>query len=321
MRTQKKEEQMRKLALLVSVLVVFAFGTSAWASLTNGSLSTPTIFDSSAYPVQPYSARTPVANPPGGLSATAAWDQYGMLLNWNITDNSNGTYTYKYYFGPGWYPATQPTSGSADDPYVANKNMLAWDIQLGSGITNVDQLSSVSWNVYQFDGQKIGSGTATHWDSYVDPDTGNVLNTIVASGNATVLNIGNLQGKTGHKSAGYKTQDLFYGLRWLMPRDDSSIPIWNTNANFDLTFTSTYAPGWGDFFANSDQTKANNDYSEVVAFDGTFDATGKLIATWSNAVAVAGGVPPAPVPVPPSILLLGSGLLGMGVFKRRKIEV
>jgi hypothetical protein len=285
--------------ILAVIILGLSFGSKAWGqgNLVSGSLSTPVLFDMSSYSIQPSTARTPVADVPNGLSATAAWNQYGMRLNWSVVDNGNGTYTYRYYFGPGWYPPTQPaggTGGSTVDPYVTNKNILVWDIQLGAGITSLSQLSGLTWNAYQFDGAKIGSGTATHWDSYVDPDTGDVIDTIMASGDATVLKIADLTGKTGHRSAGYLTQNLFHGLQWSIPRDDSFIPIWNTDVNFDLTFASTYAPGWGNFFANSDQTKANNDYSEVVAFDGTFDATGKSIDTLSNGVTAAGGLETTP---------------------------
>jgi hypothetical protein len=314
----EQEEQMKKLALLISILVVFTSGTSAWASLYNGSLSTPLLYDSAAYPIQPQSARTPIAAP-GGLSATAAWNDFGMRLDWSVTQNANNTFTYHYYFGPGWYPPTQPTSGSGLDPYVTNKQINALDIQLGSTMTMAD-ISNATWNVYQFDGQKVGSGTATNWANYVDPDTGNVLSTATAIGAGTLLNVKDLVGATGHRSVGYNMNNtLFHGIQWLMPIDPvTNAGMWNTNVNFDLTFTSTYAPGLGNFFANSNRTGSNNDYSEVVAFDGLFDATGRSIASLSNAVTVAGGA--APVPIPPSVLLFGSGLSGLFFFRRKKIE-
>jgi hypothetical protein len=311
---------MKKFVALVGMLVVFAGSSGAWADLYSGSLSTPLLYDSSSYPVQPYSARTPIANAPGGLAATAAWDQYGMKLDWHVTDNGNGTYTYNYKFGPGWYPPSQPTSGSTDDPYVTNKEILAWDIQLGASLTMAD-ISNAAWNIYQYDGSKIGSGTATTWTSY-DPATGAVLSSSSDYSSAfTLLKIGDLKGLTGtgQPASGHTANNLFYGLQWVMPIDpDLNLAIWNTDTSFDLTFTSTFAPGLGNFFANSSRTKANQNYTDVVAFDGTFDATGKSIATWANSVTVAGGA--APVPIPPAVFLFGSGLSGLFFLRRKKIE-
>lgn len=325
---------MRKLTLIIGLLAVLVCGTSAWGSLYSGSLSTPILFDSTVYVGEPppeYAYRTPVANPPGGLSATAAWAQYGMKLSWNVSNNGNGTYTYNYHFWPGWEPATNgPVGGGGGsgggNPYVTNKEVLAFDVQLGPTMTMAN-ISNATWNAYEYNGARIGSGTATSWINY-DAATGAIISQSsdydpvdYSSYNFSNLKVANLKGKTGNYTAGYLTQNLFRGLQWFMPKDpDTGNNLWKTDINFDLTFTSTYAPGWGNFFTNSGQTGANNDYSEVVAFNGTFNATGQSIATWSNAVAVAGGTAPAPVPVPPSVLLFGSGLSGLFFIRRKKIE-
>lgn len=303
------ERTLRKI-FTVSVLLItclIATHVEGAGNLFSGSLSTPILFDSSVYvgePAPDYSNRVPVANPPGGLSATAAWSQYGMKLYWNVTDNGNGTYTYFYHFWPGWEPATNgPTGGGGGgtgNPYVTNKEVQGFDLQLGAIMAMAD-IVNPSWNVYQYNGGRIGSGTANSWINY-NPDTGSIISQSsdyspdnYPTYNYNVMKVANLKGKTGNATAGYLIQNLFSGLQWLMPKDpDTGSNIWKADINFDLTFTSTYAPGWGNFFTNSGQTGSNNNYTEVVAFDGTFDSTGKSIATWSNIVSTPGTPTDAP---------------------------
>ncbi len=300
---------MRNLAFLFGAILVVSIGSNSWADLTSGSLSTPILFDSSVYVAgtpTPYADRTPVADPPGGLTATAAWDQYGMRLDWSVTQVSAGMYEYHYYFGPGWYPPTNGSGGGGSgkgNPWVTNKSITAWDIQLGSGMTMADIIDP-TWNVYRFNGNRIGSGTATSWTTY-NTLTGEVLET----GTADILAVGELLGETGNATDGYTLRQLFHGLRWFDPMDPNSPGnfVYPDDVNFDLTFMSTYAPGWGNFFANSTQTGSNNDYSDVVAYN----------PFGSNTVSVAGGL--APVPLPPSVLLFGSGLSGLFLFGRKRV--
>lgn len=323
---------MRKLALLIGIIMVFACGSSAWASLTSGSLSTPLLYDSTSYGKQPQSTRTPVANAPGGLVGIAAWYDFGMKLDWNVTNNNNGTYTYQYLFGPGWYPATNPKA--SDDgtiqPYVTNKNITAFDIQLGAGITSLSQLTNLTWNVYQFNGPntgtgllgRVGTGDATSYQK-CNPLTGALAGSKV---NTSLLSIGNLKGETGYTNQDtldeyYITSDLFHGLQWANPAP-GGIFVFSSDINFELTFTSTLAPGQGNFFANSTRTGGNNNQSDVVAYNSSDTGYNPYALDvpvhFSNAVTVAGGA--APVPIPPSVLLFGSGLSGLFFFRRKKIE-
>lgn len=312
---------MKKSILLIAITLLLTCVSSGWAALTSGSLSTPVLYDATAYGLAS-GERTPVSNAPGGLVATAAWYQYGMRLDWTVTQNSDSTYTYDYKFGPGWYPKSNPKG----DPYVTNKQITTFDIQLGSDMTMAD-LIDPQWKVYSFSGNLLGSGTASQYTK------GGITT------QATLLTIGNLTGETGYSTAvyqaghegdpnfitnwipNYTSSQLFYGLQWQNLMDAYQNFIFNDDITFELSFKSTKAPGWGNFFVNSWQAGANNNYSDVVAYDSS--ATGYdpsalgLPVNFSNSVAIAGG-DPAPVPLPPAVLLFGSGLGSFALLRRRK---
>ncbi|MEA5112567.1 MAG: PEP-CTERM sorting domain-containing protein [Geobacteraceae bacterium] len=318
---------MKKIILMLGILMVFACGTSSWADLMSGSLSTPILYDSTAYGIQPQSARPTVASTPGGLVSTAAWYDFGMRLDWTVTQNTDNTYTYHYLFGPGWYPATNPkaTEDGSIQPYVTNKNITAFDIQLGAGITSLSQLTNLTWNIYQFNGPngslvgRVGTGTATTYQK-CNPTTG-AAGAVV---NTPLLSIGDLTGEIGYTNQDtleefYTTSSLFHGLQWLNPLSNGNW-VFSNDITFELTFTSTLAPGLGNFFTNSTRTGGNNNQSDVIAYDSTDTGYSPNMLTGninlSNAVTVAGGA--APVPIPPSLLLFGSGLSGLFFFRRRK---
>jgi hypothetical protein len=289
--------RVKRKATLLGVLIVFIFGANAWASLASGSLSTPILFDSSCYTKPPtsYENRIPVADPPGGLTASAAWDQYGMRLDWEVSSNGDGTYTYDYFFGPGWYPSD---NGTKSNPWVTNKQIVALDLQLGAGMT-MGNIIDPTWFAYDYKKTLLGYGTAAQY-TFIDQTTQAETTT-----SAVVIAVGELNGKTGNGTDGYVMNQLFHGLRWLDPIDPvTNGYVFSDDVNVRLSFKSALAPGWGNFFANSTQTGAERNFTEVAAYN-PFN---------SNTVSTPGG---APVPLPPSILLLGSGLLGMGVFRRR----
>jgi hypothetical protein len=284
---------------IVAIMLILTFGTSAWADLYEGSLSTPILFDMSSFttPPTPYDERTPLENTPGGLTATAAWDQYGMRLDWSVTRNTDNTYTYSYYFGPGWFP---PNNGTKSNPWITNKQITALDLQLGNFVTMAD-ISAVAWSVFDYKNTLLGYGTADQY-SFIDQTTH-----IETTGSAAVMNVGDLKGNTGNAVDGYTSHSLFHGLQWINPMENGNF-VFSNDVNLILTFESATAPGWGNFFANSTQTGSERNYEDVVAYD-PFN---------SNTVSVPGG---APVPVPPAILLFGSGLVAMGVLRRRKSVV
>ncbi|MEA5112570.1 MAG: Ig-like domain-containing protein [Geobacteraceae bacterium] len=272
--------------------------------LSSGALSTLILYDDRSFGITDSTLRPKVDPVPGGLVATAAWYDWGMKLTWTVSANDDGTYTYHYYYGPGWYPANNGTGGGGSgtgNPYVTNKQVTAWDLQIGSSMTLADIIDPV-WNVYQFNGARVGSGNATSWTRY-NPSTG----AVAASGAAEMLMVSDLTGETGFTDPAtseerYITNTLFHGLQWLNPTSGGNF-VFSNCVNFDLTFKSSSPPGWGNFFTNSTRTGSNNNYSDVVAYNSSatgYDSTALDIpVTFNNTVSTPG------TPIPSSAVAIG----------------
>jgi len=94
-----------------------------------------------------------------------------------------------------------------------------------------------------------------------------------------------------------------------------------TTASWDYDFTGTGPPqNWEliwDAYSSSTSTPGTFVTGEIVqVIDGVLQAgpTGEGVYFTSGPI-----IPPTPTPVPPSVLLLGSGLFGLGLLGRRKI--
>ncbi len=88
----------------------------------------------------------------------------------------------------------------------------------------------------------------------------------------------------------------------------------NSYKDFTLSFNSQDAPMWGSFFGYAGST---NNFGTALVYNTQFGvATGSAIGDGNN-----GGyllTPGAPVPEPGTICLVGGGLLGMIIVKRKK---
>jgi len=101
-----------------------------------------------------------------------------------------------------------------------------------------------------------------------------------------------------------------YGIKWGLATDTT---------DFTLTLVSTRAPMWGDFYAK-DGTEYQGSL-DIYAYNAEFGNDTEASIENGN----AGGWVLVPdtttsVPEPATMLLLGSGLIGLAVFGRKKIR-
>ena len=91
---------------------------------------------------------------------------------------------------------------------------------------------------------------------------------------------------------------------------------WSPDA-FGFSLTTDRSPVYGNFYAKNGQTSGDH----VVAWNNAFDRSfsGDLEDPVNFIIRPNGEVPSNPVPEPATIILLGAGLFGFGVFKRKSL--
>ncbi|NVN92026.1 MAG: hypothetical protein HXX11_15700 [Desulfuromonadales bacterium] len=94
-----------------------------------------------------------------------------------------------------------------------------------------------------------------------------------------------------------------------------------TFKDFYISYNSVFAPLWGNFYADAGST---NNFGEAIGYNSQLrtSSTPTGVDNGNNGgyILTAGNViSPTPTPIPPAILLFGSGLLGLVGIKRRKI--
>jgi hypothetical protein len=251
-----KEGFMKKIALLVSMLVVFATGSSAWAALTHTMANGSEII---------------------GINALVG------SLTYTVDQLSGGQWDYLYAYTP-----------SADKP----RGVGAISIEFGSLPSNLSSSLTYS-HVYQ--------NTAVPAVTYP-----NLASGLQAIDRTALISYTNATDPTGSDVSVHTT---FQGLQWVM---DTSNPVGSV---FTLHLITDLAPVWGDFYMDGYNTTSNNGYGMVrntnydINATQAFSLTGPILAGYIPTPGAA-----APVPIPPSVLLFGSGLSGLFFFRRKKIE-
>jgi hypothetical protein len=229
-------------------------------------------------------------------SGTSAWASlYSGVVGWSggsnvggatLTGNKWGTVAGLSWtvdqVGSNWdYKYTFSQAGNT-------KDIKTFDLQVASGFTMADLISATI---------TVTSGVPVN---VVAPTSvSNTINEVLVQNNVGV-------------QVGSTTYTLTNGLQWLFN---------GTEYAFTLDLVSTRAPMWGDFFIHGEPTTNGYDSS---ARNSDFNTTDALPALAANSNYLGQGVlmplgAAAPVPIPPSMLLLGSGISGMFFLRRRKI--
>jgi hypothetical protein len=254
---------MKKLALLVSMLVVFATGSSAWGALTGTMTSNSTA---------------------SGSNGMYAINALQGSLTWSVDQLSNGLWDYKYVY----------------TPTTANKNQGVGAISIQFGAQPTDLVSN-----YIYQGSYANMANAT---------TSGTLQTIDRTlAGSTIYNT--YWDKNDKIGTNVNVTTTFQGIQWLINNPA------NGSASLTLDLQTALAPVWGDFYMDGFNTTTNNGYAFVRNTGYDTNATQAFSLNGSN---LAGYIPTpgaaAPVPIPPSVLLFGSGLSGLFFFRRKKIE-
>jgi hypothetical protein len=283
-----------KKVILFSLILVLAAGSSAWASLMSGG----------------------IANNNGGIMMNA----FGSTLFWSI-DKSGSDWVYTYEFTP---------SGN-------NRGVAFVDLEVG----NVPADLSYTFEYTTKDPTGVAGLTGTVPTTTLQARTIDVrINpNVVSSGlnqePAGIKQYQSFLSKTNISGTDISVYTLMNGIQWTLPSwpfEPTGTASWNGqaarqdgmyrgfNSGFKLTLTTTAAPMWGDFYLDGGDWTTNNGWlmARNTQYDNSTRPDFVLGQDQLGWLAVPGS---APVPIPPSMFLFGSGLFGLFFFRRRKVTV
>jgi len=195
-------------------------------------------------------------------------------------------------------------------PLDLYSDTLAWESPDGTTITAGNEWAatgtSISWNI-----SLVETGTWDGWWFYEY-----TWNTAEKDISHFLLEV--TDGAPADDFGGFNTANILGPETWeAYNSSDNNMPYDLYGIKFDelvgtnttLSFYSTHSPTWGDFYAKDGAG------GDVYAYNAGFSASG-VSDTLNDGqhIAVPNG---APVPIPLPLVLLGSGLFGLAVFRRR----
>lgn len=214
-------------------------------------------------------------------------------LSWTVDHLDNGLWDYTYTV----------------NPYTLNKNrgIGSFNIEFGA------QPSELTWDYTYYSTNPTFSET-WHPEMYTATTT-ETLQTIDRTVNGSVdprFTYDSWLSAVDPAGTRVNVEDTFEGIQWLISDNNPTGSEYVT-----LHLTTDLAPVWGNIYMDGYNMTSNNGYGFLRNTNFDIEPTAALIyegAVLTGWIATPGA---APVPVPASLLLFGSGLAGLFIFKRK----